>query len=145
MILKWHQFIKENLLIDSYLKSYPTGGNLHLVLDNDNYDNYSIEFCLIQCIEQNDNKGKDICKHLLTLSISDRIRLCKNIPHWELDNFDYEYTKVFGTISKNDFVIYEGDEYPIIFIIGDIINNEACPKNTNIWYNIEDCTKIIIE
>jgi hypothetical protein len=116
------------------------------VLDDENYDNSSIEFCLNQSIEQNDSNGKDICEYLLTLSISDRILLLSNNPVWELDNFDYNYIKVNGKLSVNDFVIYEGDEYPLVFVIGNIVNDKVCIKNRNdYWYHIEHCTKIVVE
>lgn len=60
-----------------------TGGMLHILLDDDNYDDRSIIFCLKYCL-QNPHKeesklGVLICEEYLGLSLQERRLLC--IPY----------------------------------------------------------------
>lgn len=53
------------------------GGNLHIVLDDGNLKNSSIEACLKQCIEENDAEGEVLAKILLSMSMTQRKKLYK--------------------------------------------------------------------
>lgn len=81
------------------------GGMLHILLDDDNYDDDSIAFCLIECLK-NPSKpeskiGKLICEEYLTLPIELR-RLLRSeyIGHWSC--FDE---------SCENCLIQTGDEF----------------------------------
>lgn len=52
------------------------GGNLHILLDDDNYDRDSILFCLDRCITHPEDEESElgilICKEYLKLSLEER-------------------------------------------------------------------------
>lgn len=69
------------------LEGCETGGMLHILLDDDNYDDNSITFCLSECLKSplkpEAQIGKLICEEYLTLPIEQR-RLLRSeyIGHW---------------------------------------------------------------
>jgi hypothetical protein len=56
-----------------------SGGNLHIVLDDGNIENSSIEFCMKKCIENNDLLGLELCQMLLSASKTQRKKIYNNI------------------------------------------------------------------
>lgn len=64
-----------------------TGGMLHILLDDDNYDDECIAFCLSECLKNplkpEARIGKLICEEYLTLPLEQR-RLLRSeyIGHW---------------------------------------------------------------
>lgn len=73
------------------LEGCNAGGLLHILLDDDNYDDDDIEWCLQEC-EQHPEKeeseiGKLICKEYLKLPMEQRRLLCSTyIGHWTCMN-----------------------------------------------------------
>ena len=55
------------------------GGNLHIVLDDGNIEDGSIDFCLKQAEEKNDPKGIQICKLIFELTYDERQKLYESI------------------------------------------------------------------
>lgn len=51
------------------------GGNLHIVIEDGNIDNYSIKFCLEQAKEQKDEEGIIIANLLLQMSKTQRKKI----------------------------------------------------------------------
>lgn len=62
------------------LKECGSGGLLHILLDDDNYDDDSIAFCWKECIqhpEREESKlGQLICEEYMKLSMPERRLLC---------------------------------------------------------------------
>jgi hypothetical protein len=56
--------------------SRPSGGNLHIALDDGNSDRGSVEFCLAQAERYGDVVGVKLARALLALDDDDRRRLC---------------------------------------------------------------------
>lgn len=54
------------------------GGNLHIVLDDGNCDNGSIQYCLDRCITNNDQDGINICNLLMQMSKTQRLKVYHN-------------------------------------------------------------------
>lgn len=86
-------FDKRLEIIQAYIKCLysidgcETGGILHILLDDDNYNNECIAFCLSECLK-NPSKpeaqiGRLICEEYLTLPLEQR-RLLRSeyIGHW---------------------------------------------------------------
>ena len=69
------------------LEGCGTGGMLHILLDDDNYDDDSIIFCLKECLKNSDKPeakiGRLICEEYLCLPMEQR-RLLRGeyIGHW---------------------------------------------------------------
>ncbi len=60
---------KEKLLqglISNYLDTFHAGGNLHIVLEDGNFDDDSIVFCKRRCRKAGDAFGVVICGELLS-------------------------------------------------------------------------------
>lgn len=73
------------------LEGCETGGLLHILLDDDNYDDDDIAFCLKECLqhpEREESKiGQLICEEYLKLSMEHRRLLCSTyIGHWSCLN-----------------------------------------------------------
>lgn len=51
------------------------GGSLHIVLDDGNYDDHSVEFCRKYAAEQGDTDGVWLASVLQTLNVQERIEL----------------------------------------------------------------------
>lgn len=69
------------------LEGCGSGGLLHILLDDDNYDDDDIAFCLKECLlhpEREESKlGQLICQEYLKLSMEQRRLLCSTyIGHW---------------------------------------------------------------
>ncbi len=69
------------------LEGCASGGLLHILLDDDNYDNDDIEWCLQECEKHPEKEeseiGKLICKEYLNLPMEQRRLLCDTyIGHW---------------------------------------------------------------
>jgi hypothetical protein len=58
------------------------GGNLHIVLDDDNVETYHISSCIDSCIEDNDIDGIALASLLLQFGEADRLRI---IEHWTMN------------------------------------------------------------
>lgn len=63
-----------SLCIKSYYEDLdnPVGGSLHVVLDDYNYADSHIEYCIDYAVEQGDRAGEALGRKLLTLSIEER-------------------------------------------------------------------------
>lgn len=63
-------------LINEYYRipGNEAGGNCHIVLDDKNINNSSIEFCKLECIKNNDIYGEIIMNHFLTLRKTARLK-----------------------------------------------------------------------
>jgi len=55
------------------------GGNLHICLDDYNVGDSSVEFCLDQAEEVNDEQGIELAQLLLKMSKTQRLKLAKSI------------------------------------------------------------------
>ena len=53
------------------------GGNLHIVLDDDNIDDEHIQFCLDLCTSESDKDGIELCNKLLRMSKTQRRKVCR--------------------------------------------------------------------
>ena len=53
-----------------------TGGNLHIVLEDGNTGDAAIRYCLNQCLGSSDDAGIKIAWMLLSMSKTQRMRLC---------------------------------------------------------------------
>ena len=62
-------------LVDAYYCKNPTGGSLHIVLDDGNVDDSHVVFCLKRAEENNDLDGVRIAKLLLRMSKTQRLKL----------------------------------------------------------------------
>jgi len=51
------------------------GGNLHIVIDDGNIDDVSIDFCIAQCKEKDDWKGLQLAEKLKYLTLEQRAEL----------------------------------------------------------------------
>ena len=69
-------------VIEKYLERYPTGGNLHIVLDDGNFGADSVKFCLEYAKQHNDYWGQVIALHFLDFS-EDEIQQIVDRP-WEI-------------------------------------------------------------
>lgn len=61
-----------------YQKAHPAWGNLHIVLDDCNFTDDSVKFCLNKTKEENDTEGEILCEYLLLMSKTQRRKLAKN-------------------------------------------------------------------
>lgn len=64
-----------------------TGGLLHILTDDDNYDDDDITFCLKECLRHPEREesviGRLICEEYLRLTMEKRRLLCSTyIGHW---------------------------------------------------------------
>jgi hypothetical protein len=51
------------------------GGNLHIVLDDQNIKDYHIQFCIDMAIEKGDTAGVELGRAILQLSKTQRLKL----------------------------------------------------------------------
>lgn len=51
------------------------GGNLHIVLDDGNINDSSVEYCMNICKENNDKKGIELCNKLMRMSKTQRRKI----------------------------------------------------------------------
>lgn len=67
-------------LVNAYVskKGNQLGGNLAMVLSNDNILDSNIQFCLNQAEEKEDCEGVNLANLLLKLSKTQRLKICKN-------------------------------------------------------------------
>ncbi len=72
MEMKLQKMYVLRTLIDTYYEDYGAGGNLHIVLDDDNYENENIISCLKDCVKGNDYIGITIGKLLLEFNEEER-------------------------------------------------------------------------
>jgi hypothetical protein len=66
------------LVKNYYYDGNGSGGNLHVVLDDGNLKDSDIEFCLNNCLTENDIEGTKLCFLLLDMSITQRNKLYNN-------------------------------------------------------------------
>ena len=101
------------------IKGNSVGGNLHIVLDDDNYDDESINFCEQACIKSNDEKGKELCKLLREIPFGERLYM-EHSPIWTKEEFDYNFNISTDTsLKEGDFVKTIYNNYRI-FVVGKI-------------------------
>lgn len=62
-------------LIKPYYDENSSGGNLHIVLDDGNLENSDIDFCIKECLVNNDTAGLKICRELVKMSLDVRYEL----------------------------------------------------------------------
>lgn len=67
-------------VITEYLTVNFTGGSLHIVLEDGNWNKSSLEFCLKQAEEEKDYIGVAICRSLLDMP-SSFIELCQDVDY----------------------------------------------------------------
>jgi hypothetical protein len=53
------------------------GGNLHLVLEEPNYDDDSVRYCMFACVDRGDVEGSILALTLLECSKSQRRRIAR--------------------------------------------------------------------
>jgi hypothetical protein len=63
-------------LLRDYVRDNPVGGSLHVVLDDGNIENSSIETCLNTAKELNDERAIVLANLLLKMSRTQRKKLC---------------------------------------------------------------------
>ena len=59
----------------AYLAQHPTWGSLHIVLDDGNVEDSSVEFCLDFARECGDAEGERLARILLRMSKTQRLKL----------------------------------------------------------------------
>ena len=75
-------------LVKWFYKRFPSGGFLHIVLDDGNYETRHIVWCLlhwkdyltneeIEWVENNENEIREMCTLLLELKEKDRYKIWK--------------------------------------------------------------------
>ena len=74
------------------LKGCSAGGPLHILLDDDNYSDDDIDFCMVECLKNPEHEGSTlgllICKELIGLSLYERAAFFKL---WNSGNCKCEY------------------------------------------------------
>lgn len=79
--------IKEYIHCLYALKGCESGGLLHILLDEDNIDDYNILYCLKECLTKPNREesrlGALICEEYLKLSMKERIVLCNMFYGYE--------------------------------------------------------------
>ena len=66
-------------LIEHYCDSFDgCGGNLHVVLDDDNIDDHSLAWCSGYCAAMGDHEGGDIANFMEMMTISQRERVLED-------------------------------------------------------------------
>lgn len=65
-------------LVERYYESNPTGGYLHIVLDDGDVSDDSVRYCLNQAIDAGDLDAENIAKTLLKMSKTQRIKLYRS-------------------------------------------------------------------
>lgn len=63
-------------LIDAYYTTESTGGTCHIILDDGNYDDHSVDFCMKYAEEHSDMMGLTIASFLKMLTVEERERVC---------------------------------------------------------------------
>ena len=58
------------------------GGNLHIVLDDENIANHHIIFCLNESVKEKDWLCVEICNELLQMSYKDRLKLVRKYSEY---------------------------------------------------------------
>lgn len=66
-------------LFQEYYDKNRAWGNLHIVLDDYNVDNDSVEFCIKQSIENNDEDGEFLARIMLKMTKTQRLKISKKI------------------------------------------------------------------
>ena len=61
-----------------YYKTHIMGGNLHIVLDDENIDDKSIQACIDAATKENDKLGLEIAKEIQKLTLCQRLDLVTN-------------------------------------------------------------------
>ena len=69
-------------LIEKYYESNPTGGYLHIVLDDSNYEDNFLQFCIEEAIAANDYWAEIIGRFLLEFSVEEREQIIER--QWEI-------------------------------------------------------------
>lgn len=82
------------------------GGNLHILLDDGNYDPPSILFCLKECLKHPEREESDlgilICKELLKLSAEELTYFSKRWNNWDItDCLGYEDCRNCPLMASN--------------------------------------------
>lgn len=62
-------------LAKAYYHAHPAGGNLHIVLDDGNIEDSSVQFCLDRAREEGDGPGVELAEMLLKMSKTQRKKL----------------------------------------------------------------------
>lgn len=75
-------------LIDKYTDYNGAGKNLHIVLDDGNYDNSSLYCCMDFSKKDNDLFGETIINLLKEFTVEERKQIIEN--YWEIDDLKNE-------------------------------------------------------
>lgn len=62
-------------LVRAYYAKHPTGGSLHIVLDDNNVEDGHVEYCIKYAHEQGDEEGRLLGELLLRMSKTQRLRI----------------------------------------------------------------------
>ncbi len=71
-------------LLEKYYLTDPTGGSLHIILDDGNYGKENVQFCLECSIKNNDFWGEQIAKLLLEFNDEEHIQIIEK--RWEIED-----------------------------------------------------------
>lgn len=73
-------------LIKAYYTFESTGGTCHIILDDGNYDDHSVDFCIKYAEENEDMMGLAIASMLKLLTVEEREHVCET----NIDQLEYE-------------------------------------------------------
>lgn len=65
-----------------YYKKHPSGGSLHIALDDGNMETDHVQFCLDYAMKERDRAGVKLARTLLELSLEQREELYERL--WEV-------------------------------------------------------------
>jgi hypothetical protein len=68
-------------LCDKYYYDNPSGGSLHIVLDDGNMGNHHLEFCLEEARKNDDPDAVEIALKILDLTATERTKLFSLYPY----------------------------------------------------------------
>ena len=66
-------------LCKKYCADFPGGGNLHIVLDDGNLEDFHIKFCIKEAEKEEDKVGQKIGEMLLELTMKEREKLTEKV------------------------------------------------------------------
>jgi hypothetical protein len=65
-------------LAREYYKTNPTGGSLHIVLDDGNVKDKNVEFCWLYAIKEGDKEGEQLAQLLMHMSETQRMKVYRS-------------------------------------------------------------------
>ncbi len=83
-----------------YYKENAAGGSLHIVLDDGNLEDYSVDFCIKYAEEHADPAGVELARRIRTMSVTQRAKLYKNYNLYANGAPDPEGRKVGVTVLE---------------------------------------------